>query len=114
MVTISPRLSLPAAHEYVRAPADMHPRLVELTSPNITNTGLNSREPQASAWHQDIHHGNVSPLTLPGVHAQTAPVAAPPWAEPGANRWEPHIPDTLPRMFRAGRRRNARRRLAST
>ena len=49
MATISPRLSLPAAHEYVRAPADMHPRLVGLTSPNSTITGLNSREPQASA-----------------------------------------------------------------
>ena len=41
MPALSPRLSLPAAHEYVRAPADMHPRLVRLTSPNITNTGLN-------------------------------------------------------------------------
>ena len=49
MGTFSPGVSLPGAHEYVRAPADMHPRLVRLTSPNITNTGLNSRELQASA-----------------------------------------------------------------
>ena len=32
MATFSPRQSLPAAHEYVRTPADMHPRLVRLTS----------------------------------------------------------------------------------
>ena len=49
MAAFSPRLSLPAAHNYVRAPADMHPRLVRLTLPNITNTGLKSREPGASA-----------------------------------------------------------------
>ena len=40
MAAFSLRLSLPAAHGYVRAPADMHPRLVRLTSPNTTNTGL--------------------------------------------------------------------------
>ncbi len=43
MAAFSPRRSLPAAHEYVRVPADMHPRLVRLTSPSITNRGLNRR-----------------------------------------------------------------------
>ena len=53
MATISPRLSLPAAHEYVRAPADMHPRLVGLTSPNITNTGLKSSPASPHASNSD-------------------------------------------------------------
>ena len=42
MASFSPLVSFLAAHEYVRAPADMHPRLVGVTSSNITNTRLNS------------------------------------------------------------------------
>ncbi len=59
MAAFSPRLSLPAAHEYVRAPADMHPRLVRLTSPNITNTGLNS----------PAGHGGVNVNECPAAHS---------------------------------------------
>ena len=42
IAAFSPRVSLVAAHEYVRVPADMHPRLLRVTSSNIGNTGLNS------------------------------------------------------------------------
>ena len=40
MSAFRPSMSFLSAHEYVRSPADMHPRLVRVTSSNITNTGL--------------------------------------------------------------------------
>ena len=81
MATISPRLSLPAAHEYVRAPADMHPRLARLTSPNITKTGFNSREPQASTGLTGGNptfrtHGMIRPAQVVAAVGATPALAA--------------------------------------